>query len=144
MTASSGAPAGTEPARHAIVIKLAEGHEDHPGEPHDYDCHERTVECPGVTPKCEMWGQCDKTPECSDRTWPTDDDWATFHGVEHQFFRHDSFWGVPDGVCFYATDWTCDAIEALGLNEPGRYEIDVETDDEVYPVFHLIHGAVTR
>lgn len=124
--------------RHAVIVTLDCDGTDHPGEPHDnWDCFRREVECPAITPQCEAWGPCGKTPECSDSTWPDDDDYVTFHGVEHRFMRHDSYWGVPQGTCFYAVgDNTPDAIADLELNEPGRYEIDVDMDD-IYPLFTL-------
>lgn len=62
------------------------------------------------------------------------------HGVPHEFSRHDGYWwGIQQsGACFYQwSDNICDAISDLELKEPGRYPVEVETDD-IWPVLRLV------
>lgn len=133
---SSGAPA-TATATHVLVV--TQTCEPHPGEPHDDDCYDRRIECPGITPPCQMWMPCHE-PECRARPEPDDYDDGDFHGVYHRHFRVDGYWwGVPEQrSCFYRdNDGTMDAVWELSIAGPGRYPVDVEADD-ANPVFHLI------
>lgn len=132
----------SEPARHVVVVTLGgcDPREDHPGEPHDTDCYERTLECPRVTPACQLWMQCQHV-DCLGKDVDGDvaEDDEVRHGVPHEFMRHDGcWWGVQrPGACYFQwSDSTCDAISELELKEPGRYPVECETDD-IYPVLRL-------
>lgn len=96
-----------------------------PTSEHDYPTFE--VECPGLTPTCETWGDCEVCPDTG--TYESIDDGdPTVHGVEHRWFSWG--WSVPSGLCFVAGhDHLADEAGELRL-EPGRYAIGWTVDDE--------------
>lgn len=128
----------TGPAPHILVV--TQTCDPHPGEPHEVDCYDRSIECPGLTPACQMWMPCPEG-ECKARPEPDGYEDGDFHGVYHRHFRLDGFWwGIPEPQsCFYRdADGTSDATWGLvPAGETGRYPVDVEADD-ANPVFHLI------
>jgi hypothetical protein len=101
-----------------------------PDEACDPRCFKVAVECPGVTPGCEMWMPCshDHGPMIRDEDLDEANYSGKLMGEPHMVI--DSCWMVPKGKCFVAlADCLQDAVQDLDV-EPGVYAIDHEMDGE--------------
>ncbi|MBB3040982.1 hypothetical protein [Nocardioides soli] len=107
----------------------------------EYPHFKGTITCL-VPTKCGGWQECPESHQIeggpvNDGPWDSDEDapwfeedYFTFHGVEHEW-RYGYGWTVPfEGCCVADNDSSVDSVHDIGLeNGEGTYVVDDEWDD---------------